>query len=67
MVSQETHPCSQVKKSCVLIKWRTESFDETHFHRLKMYVELEDIRTYDPGTPDPSQIGVEALATGNLV
>ncbi len=32
-----------------------------------LYVEPEDIRTYDPGTPDPSQIGVEALATGNLV
>ena len=31
-----------------------------------LYVEPEDIRTYDPGTPDPSQIGVEALATGNL-
>lgn len=32
-----------------------------------MHVELEDIRTYDPGTPDPSQIGVKALATGSLV
>ena len=33
----QTNPCSQVKKSCVLIKWRTESFDENHCHKLKMH------------------------------
>lgn len=38
MVSQETNPCSQVKKSCVLIKWRTESFDENHFLGWKCFM-----------------------------